>query len=225
MSLARKIAVWVTGALALASLGCGIWFLCEARAWMREMISFTEREPVRMAVDLSKPGEYRGYFHHTLIPDLGLELALEIQQPPGSPAIGPEALAEFEGGVTLQDARGVTRMDGRMDPKAFIKASSDMFGPRRHAEGLFLPLSHYLLPYEFGDYTLVVTVRKPAPALAGLRQELAGQYILDPSPVQGTAFIIRALAVISFIFSGLMMLLLYWIVRRGRHRRAAGPQA
>lgn len=39
MSLARKIAVGLTGALALASLCCGIWLLTEAHAWMREALT------------------------------------------------------------------------------------------------------------------------------------------------------------------------------------------
>jgi|GEM_PF-1391338 hypothetical protein len=121
-------------------------------------------EPVRLAVDFSKPGEYSATFRQVY--DYGHDQGLELHISPGlaSPddlcEHAPIAMKDLEGQILIKTAAGQTAYEGPLHPL-------DSYAVR-YREGA-VPVAQFR-PFPAGDYTLSIRVDKPAAALAGRSQ-------------------------------------------------------
>lgn len=124
--------------------------------------------PTNIAVDLSRPGEYAGLYHHHLGHSIGLELWIELDLQGKQPWTGMDASARI-GMIKVVDSSGEVLQESEflVDPDPASGNLVTLHGLARTANRL-----------PEGDYQIVLTVNKPIPQLAGMKQHLRGRYSL-----------------------------------------------
>ena len=163
-----RLVAWT---IAAGLLGTGGYYLVEAHRMDRKVDLAADAEPLRMKVDLSRPGRYEDTYHQTYMGAHGASLEIHLgpapagrPQPGSSPATEPttQLAAGFEGQVQIFDSTGKRVYDADLtaDDLGFLLVRPGR--PRPEWPRFRLPAG---LP--LGTYRLVLDVRQPAAGLAG----------------------------------------------------------
>jgi hypothetical protein len=121
-------------------------------------------EFIRLEVDLSKPGEYRGKFDQTFVSEHGQ--ALVIASEAFSKAPYRLALKELRLLVTVRTEAGEVKH--KQEVKGEEIEERDYWDDMQ----IFIPMP----AFPEGAYELVIRVNKGAPGMADLKQVLVGKY-------------------------------------------------
>ena len=144
-----------------------VYLFTEACRCNRQFDQWVTAEPVRMKVDLSKPGTFIGKFHQTCQSAHGQYLYIE-------PAGKEESENLF---ALLQDVDAtirITDVDGDEVLKTGLDLDSDGMG---NIEPDHLGVA-YFYPFPKGGYTLTLTVHKGTEASDASDVALVGRYAL-----------------------------------------------
>lgn len=161
--------------------------------WRRSAVKESEfhaaaaTRPVASAVDFSKAGEFRGVLQETYPLAHGQMVSLEVSPPFASDEEARRALA----GLTL-DWR-LLATDGKPIVDGTVDASKEDSIP------LLLAYPH---PEARGQYPMILTVKEPAPGLAGRNQRVVSRYHLcgmELLPARLQKYFAIALGVVGLI--------------------------
>ena len=197
-----RIVAGVVGAVALV---LGSHFLARYVGFSQAMTGVEVAEPMRLRVDLSRPGEYVGELDQTASFTCKQVLRVETAKPFASSEDARAALAGLSGHLAIKDAGGKVVYETEVNPEAFWV---DPAGPDFRPGFLFSPIPR-------GKYKVVLSVQQGAPALNDIRQELVGRYLLCGIERIQAAFL-GAAALVSFTVCGAMALVIVVVTKRKR---------
>ncbi len=206
-----------------AAMACGFLAFAVAQAMLAaELRQRLERRlaepPLRLSVDLSRPGTYSVDGHVPYYGYLGTEFKLGVTPPFPDPSALLQSLSGFKGTVSFRQAE---RGTGPLPVTAadFRDASQDLV---RHTEakGAYLLATHLTGD---GRGQLELTVLRPAPTLAGREQVLEARPVMDPFPALVPIYISWTLAAISFAIGAATSIVLVRAKVRGRRRMREQP--
>jgi hypothetical protein len=126
-------------------------------------------ESIRLQVDLSKPGSYRGAFVQTCNVSLGEYLYVETQHEFASGDEALELVKGIRGTLSVTDSNGESVVNYDFSDTDFVEQQivSESFGPGLRIQAL-----------SKGEYSLNLTVLQPAPGLANVNHMLVGRHLL-----------------------------------------------
>jgi hypothetical protein len=161
----RLVAPAILTLLTLALLLATVWFGIYSVRGQRELEQAQQARTIRLPVDLAQPGQYQGLLRETHLPAHAARLNLLITPAPAQP--GNSSFTGLQGHIRLADQTGNAPVDEDITGQSIIAVEED--GAVRYQLLRYFPSAK-------GDYTLTLTITRPAPALAGHAQELLGQY-------------------------------------------------
>jgi hypothetical protein len=204
-----RIVAWVVASLLLvASAYCLVQSVLLAKTVNRAM----EAEPLRMDVDLSKPGRYEGSYHQTYRRAHAGSLIVHLGPAPAGAAADTQPAGNFDGHVELFDAGGKCVFQDDLPTDALkMLLTEDLAGEPTYQVFRIPPA----LP--IGSYKFVLDVRRPAPALARRKQTVIARYAVCELEMM-PAFLAGAASVVFGLTGGIVALVL--LVGKARRRRA-----
>lgn len=161
------IGLIIATTVAVAFLLGTVYLFFEACRCNRRFDQWVTAEPVRMKVDLSKPGTFTGQFHQTCDSAHGQYLYIE----PGSNAASENLF------VLLQSA-DATILITDVGGDEILKTGLDLYADGVGNIAVDDPLVGYFCPFPKGEYTLTLTVQKGAGVSAASHLSLVGRYAL-----------------------------------------------
>jgi hypothetical protein len=171
-----------------------------------------EAEPLRMDVDLSKPGRYEGSYHQTYRRAHAGSLIVHLGPAPAGAAADTQPAGNFDGHVELFDAGGKCVFQDDLPTDALkMLLTEDLAGEPTYQ------VFHIPPALPIGSYKFVLDVRRPAPALAGRKQTVIARYAVCELEMM-PAFLAGAASVV-FGLPG-VILALALLVRQAKRRRA-----
>ena len=158
----RPIAVWrlIGAGLSLVLAGVAVWFAIEASRGFRTFAEAGAAEPVRMSVDLSRPGEVEAVFRHTHDSVHGVTLWASGE---AIGAGGEQPLAGLRGEAVIFDDAGTEVTRAAIDPDGFLQG----------ADGWRLVA---MSEPAKGDYRMVLRIDDGAVGLPEGRVDVVGRY-------------------------------------------------
>ncbi|MHC4364700.1 MAG: hypothetical protein ACYSU6_07770 [Planctomycetota bacterium] len=167
----RRISIGTSIILALGVIfACaGVFFLVESHNYSRQVRKWMADESIRLQVDLSKPGSYRGAFVQTCNVSLGEYLYVETQHEFASGDEALELVKGIRGTLSVTDSNGESVVNYDFSDTDFVEQQivSESFGPGLRIQAL-----------SKGEYSLNLTVLQPAPGLANVNHMLVGRHLL-----------------------------------------------
>lgn len=160
----------VAGTVAGVILCFGANFFVDSVKLRREADEARIAEPIRLQVDLSKPGVYSGKLHQTFVNAHGNYLHIMLDRPLASRDEAAAIVAGLRGSLSIADMNGTVVCEDRFD-------ASRIYG---------VPLvdrEHWVPAIEFGhfakgDYMLKIVIVEGAPRLSGVPHAIVGHYAL-----------------------------------------------
>jgi hypothetical protein len=198
----------LAGGVAMATLLFAARSFWLAVTWERQVRAAETAEPIRLPVNLSKPGTYSGTLRHTFGAG-SVELHI-VAQPPQRSEYDPKAAVEglsghwaivgSDGTVVMKREFGPQDLQrGRWEPEGWVAGiGSDRFEP--------------------GDYELHLTVERGAAGLANVPQTLAAGYLLCGMEYAGK-LTMYATAVGSLAIGAIIALVILTVTERRCRRR------
>ena len=208
----------IASTIALAILALGVCLLSASRQMRRRVDAARVAEPIRMQVDLSKPGEFVGEFVHTFVNAHYEKVRIETDPPFATPE---QAQASIEG---LQAQVTFATPEGDVVSERELSADSCSWSWVKDGEAVPAFGFHGL---QTGTYQLKLTIERGAPALADIPQTLVARYGLcglEYAPPEIT----RWMSVACFIIAGTIALTIVSAAigkRRSRQGAESGTNA
>jgi hypothetical protein len=186
----------VAGVIATVILSFAGWCLYSAFDWQNRADAARVAEPIRLKADLSKPGLYKGPFHHTFTAACSNHLMIATEPLSAS---REEAEAAADG---LRASWAIAGPQGEVVSKGILDA--------RVLRGLQLEHGLWCPAVEFGhfpagDYELTLTVSQGSPKLSSVPHAVVACYNLcgvEYVPVQ----VLRLIAVVGGVIGGILVL-------------------
>ena len=190
------------GRIVAGAIGAVILFLAVAAlTWShkerRAVDAALVAEPVRLKVDLSKPGQFSGEFRQTFRAACSGYLEIVPEPLPSSEKAALSLLKGLRGRLTI------VRSDGRVVHECGIREEDFIAILDGYAH--WVPRECDDFSFEEGIYQIKVVVDHGAPALAGVPHSLVGQYVLcgmENMPAE----ILYLIGIASCVIAGLILL-------------------
>jgi len=125
-------------------------------------------EPIRLAVDFSKPGTYTGKLNHTFCNACSDYLEIITESPLTSRESAMEIAEGLKGHLTIAEPQGTVITEQSFGPK---------FGCTQVASDRWVPIIDFG-HFPEGVYNLNITVDAGVPRLTGIPHSLVGRYQL-----------------------------------------------
>lgn len=175
----KPVGGWrIAGAgLSLVLAGLTVWLATVSSRGRRAFAEVGAAEPVRMSVDLSRPGEVEAPFHNTHRSIHGVVLWASgeaVEAGPESDA-GSSPFAGLRGEVVIQDADGVEVARDAIEPDRFFRGSRGW------------ALTTVTQPADVG-YRMMLRIDDGASGLEDGRVEVVGRYRLCGCEAMPAAF-------------------------------------
>jgi hypothetical protein len=200
----------VAGIVAVAAFSGAVACFVAGSRYQAKLDAAHMAEPIRLAVDLSKPGTFAGKLNHTFSDALDNCLAIVTESTQPSPESAQALAKGLSGRITLYGPQGDL-------------VAKKSFGPELGCfswnTGSWTPIID-LGHFAEGVYDLKVTVDSGAPRLAGVPQWLVGRYVLcgiEGIPVE----IYRFLGIVGCLLSGSIGLAIAIVTVTGCRRPVA----
>lgn len=209
---AMRIVAWVVAGLLLTGSAYGF---VQAILMGNVVSQGLKARPLRMDVDLSRPGRYEGLYHQTYRRAHASSLIVHLGPPPPARApVDTQPAGTFDGHVEILDANGqsVFKSNLSADMLELLLTANEAGGPTHMV--LRIPPR---LP--IGTYKFVLDVRRPAPALAGRKPTVIARYAICELEMMPSVF--AGAASVAFGLSGgiVALVLLVGGAKRRRTRK------
>jgi hypothetical protein len=206
----------VAGVIAAAILSFAGWCLYSAFDWQSRADAARVAKPIRLKADLSKPGLYKGPFHHTFTAACSNHLMIATEPPSASREEAEAAADGLRANWAIVTGQGEVVSKGSLD-------SSEL-------RGLQLEHGQWCPAVEFGhfpagDYELTLTVSQGAPKLSRVPHAVIACYSLcgvEYAPVH----ILRFIGIVAAFIGGALVLAIAIVTleRRSLAAQADSPE-
>ena len=194
----------ISGTVAVAILGVSVLFLVTG---IQAQLSLKAR-PIRLKVDLSRPGTYTGKLNHVFSSSVANYLEIVTKSPLKSPK---DAVKGLTGQLTISEPGGAVVAEASFGPEFQYLTSSD---DNRRTSLIYFP---HLAE---GVYDLKLTVKTGAPKLAGVAHSLEVGYLLT-GVEHFVADVLCSLGIAGCVVSGLIGLVIAAVTAEKRCRPVA----
>jgi hypothetical protein len=202
----------VAGVVATVILGVGVNFLIVGAECRTKADAAKVAEPIRLAVDLSKPGVYTGRLHHTFVNAHSNYLEIVTDSPLVSPENAQSIVEGLTGQLTIRAPQGAVVTESTFGPEfRCIQLDSDHWTP-------IIDFGHFAE----GDYDLDFTVNTGAAQLVGVRHSLVGRYRLCGMEYM-PAGVLWLLGIAGCVVFGLISLVVAIVTVRKNKSPCQGP--
>ena len=203
---------WTYGRIAAAVIallltGVGIPGFLEW--WNTDLQAWSHAEPVRLKVDLSRPGAWSGSFRQICPNPHEMKLLIVSTPPPASLESSCEVMKGLALHYEMRDEEGGIVTGGEVSP--------DQMDWWTWPGETGCPTID-VRPFRRGTYAFTLTVKNPAPAMAGHSQVVVARYgICGLEGLPGTIGMV--IAIVCFSVASLIGICLYRSLRRhgGEH--------
>jgi len=230
----HKIPIGRTIALVIAVifLILGILSFIKASGYYRKFYQWIKDEPIRIQVDLSKPGNYTGKFIQTCHIAHGLCLYVETQQKSASEDEALELVKGIKGSFAIIDSNGNNVLTGNFNDSHFATGRRSFstydlndldYSVRCDCPVKNVPFLSLFSSFCDGTYTFKLAIYDGAPALANTNHMLVARYSLCGLEILPGAL----LRLFGFTFIGISIIIIgvMAIITWRRKKRTAQTQS
>ena len=197
--------------LAVALLATAGHFFPQYLDVKRQLRAGKTDQPVDIEVDLSRPGEYTGPFVQTCAMSHDQRLTLHLG----------EEVATAEEAAALLGGLDATFAVYRTDDTPVIELELMDLGRHQAYPAAYLEGQRFA-PFAKGSYRFRLTVRQPAAALSGVRQQLTARYEL--CGLEGFALVAGAAATFGPLIAGVLVVVIVALLTRSQRWEARARQ-